>query len=149
MANDDHISAFLSHTANLTIAARPLASGRSSTVTGNLCFLWNIPEEGQIRLSEKTGLPVGVLDRQTDYTDASYDPTYDGADTYMSVNKGVGRSKKETPEEKKLRKLQVKKERQLARMQKKMMKEAFNDEFSRRQHDVIVDDVGGKSVFRF
>jgi len=45
----DHISAFLSHTANLTIAVRPLASGRSSTVTGNLCFLWNIPEEGQIQ----------------------------------------------------------------------------------------------------
>ena len=108
-----------------------------------------IPEEGQIRLSEKTGLPLGVLDRQTDYTDASYDPTYDGNDTYMSVNKGVGRSKKETPEEKKLRKLQVKKERQLARMQKKMMKEAFNDEFTRRQHDVIVDDVGGQAVFRF
>ena len=52
-------------------------------------------------------------------------------------------------EEKKLRKLAVKQERQLARMQKKMMKEAFNDEYSRRQHDVIVDDVGGQSVFRF
>ena len=46
----DRISAFLSHTANLTIAVRPLASGRSSTVTGNLCFLWNLPEESQIQL---------------------------------------------------------------------------------------------------
>ena len=111
-----------------------------------------IPEEHQtIQLSDKTGLPLGVLDSKggADYTDPNYDPTYDGTDTYISVNKGVGRNKKETAEEKKLRKLAVKQERQLARMQKKMMKEAFNDEYSRRQHDVIVDDVGGQSVFRF
>ena len=110
-----------------------------------------IKEHETIRLSEKTGLPIGVLDsgRHADYTDASYDPTYDGNDTYMSVNKGVSRSKNETAEEKKLRKLNVKKERQLARMQKKMMKEAFNEEFSKRHHEVLTDDVGGKTVFRF
>ena len=108
-----------------------------------------IPEEQQtILLSDKTGLPLGFTGGGGDanYTDDSY---YDGTDTYISVNKGVRRSKKETAEEKKLRKLTVKKERQLARMQKKMMKEAFNDEFTKRQHDVIVDDVGGKTVYRF
>lgn len=107
-----------------------------------------LDEHQTIRLSEKTGLPLGVLPSKThgDYTDDSY---YDGADTYMSVNKGEKRSKKETAEEKKLRKMNVKKERQLARMQKKMMKEAFNDEFTKRQQEVLVDDVGGQSVFRF
>ena len=94
----------------------------------------------QIMLSEKTGLPLGVLDtRDHEYAD----------DTFMSVNKGEARKKNETAEEKKARKQSIKKERQLARMQKKMMKEAFSEEFSRRAHEVLVDDVGGKSVFRF
>jgi protein LTV1 len=107
-----------------------------------------IDEHQPIQLSAKTGLPLGVLSSGTDgdYNDASY---YDGTDTYMSVNKGEKRSKKETAEEKKLRKLNVKKERQLARMQKKMMKEAFQEEFSKRHQEVLVDDVGRQSVFRF
>ena len=46
---NDRISAFMSHTSNLSIAVRPLSSGRSSTVTGNICFLWNDPEDGQIQ----------------------------------------------------------------------------------------------------
>jgi protein LTV1 len=94
----------------------------------------------QIILSEKTGLPLGVL------------PTREqegGADTYISVNKGQARQKTETADEKKLRKINVKKEREMARMQKKMMKEAFNEEFSKRAQEVLVDDVGGQTVFRF
>ena len=43
----------------------------------------------------------------------------------------------------------AKKEREMARIQKKMMKEAFSQEFSKRAQEVLVDDVGGKSVFRF
>ncbi|KAL3924889.1 MAG: hypothetical protein SGILL_000769 [Bacillariaceae sp.] len=96
----------------------------------------------QILLSDKTGLPLGVLP-ESNYDDGDVD------DTYMSVNKGEPRRKNETAEEKRLRKLNVKKERQLARMQKKMMKEAYNDEFGKRQDQILVDDVGGKSVFRF
>lgn len=95
----------------------------------------------QILLSDKTGLPLGVLPiREED--DAA------GLDTYVSVNKGEPRSKNESKDDKRVRKLSVKQERQLARMQKKMMKEAFNDEFTRRQQEVMVNDVGGKSVFR-
>lgn len=101
-----------------------------------------------IQLSEKTGLPLEVLP-SGHYTDDGYCPTLDGADTMMSVNKGEKRHKNESAEEKKLRKLNVKKERQVARMQKKMMKEAFNDEFNKRQNDLLVDDMGGTSVFRF
>jgi len=104
-----------------------------------------------IKLSEKTGLPLGVLPsgRGGVYTDDSYCQTIDQADTYMSVNKGEKRHKHESAEEKKQRKLNVKKERQIARMQKKMMKNAFNDEFNKRQQDLLVDDMGGTSVFRF
>mmetsp|Transcript_104971 Transcript_104971/g.157192 ORF Transcript_104971/g.157192 Transcript_104971/m.157192 type:complete len:544 (-) Transcript_104971:44-1675(-) len=99
-----------------------------------------IEEMEQIKLSDKTGLPLGVLPSR-DYEG--------GVDTYVSVNKGEPRKKKETAEEKKARKQNIKKERQLARMQKKMMKEAFSEEFSKRTHEVLSDDVGGKSVFRF
>jgi protein LTV1 len=95
----------------------------------------------QILLSDKTGLPLGVL------------PTrgqgQDGADTFMSINKGEARKKEESVEEKKMRKLYVKKEREMARMQKKMMKQACSDEFGKRAAEVLSDDVGGKTVFRF
>jgi protein LTV1 len=95
----------------------------------------------QILLSDKTGLPLGVL------------PTrgqgQDGDGTFMSINKGEARKKEESVEEKKMRKLNVKKEREMARMQKKMMKQAFSDEFGKRAAEVLNDDVGGKTVFRF
>lgn len=94
----------------------------------------------QIMLSDKTGLPLGVL--------ASFVPEIED-DTYISVNKGNARRKDESKEEKRLRKQNIKKERQLARMQKKMMKEAFSEEFGRRTQEIIADDVGGKTVFRF
>lgn len=102
-----------------------------------------VPEEEpveQIMLSEKTGLPLGVL--------TSSVPEI-GDDTYLSVNRGEARTKDESKEEKKLRKQNIKKERQLARMQKKMMKEAFSEEFGRRTQEIMSDDVGGKTVFRF
>ena len=95
----------------------------------------------QIRLSDKTGLPVGVI---------PYRESEDRCDdTFISVNKGEARSKTESAEEKKTRKLQVKKERQLSRMQKKIMKEAFHTQFSKRASEVLADDVGGRTVFRF
>jgi len=110
-----------------------------------------VSAQQMIKLSEKTGLPLGVLPsgRGGVYIDDSYCQTTDQADTYMSVNKGEKRHKNESAEEKKQRKLNVKKERQIARMQKKMMKNAFNDEFNKRQQDLLVDDMGGTSVFRF
>jgi protein LTV1 len=98
----------------------------------------------QILLSDKTGLPLGVLPSAKNVDDHD-----EIDDTYMSLNKGEARCRNETAEEKRLRKLNVKKERQLARMQKKMMKEAYNDEFGKRHDQILVDDVGGKSVFRF
>jgi len=103
-----------------------------------------IPEETveQIRLSNKTGLPLGVLPSRFDHEDI-------GDDTIMSVNRGEARKKGETADEKKARKLGIKRERQISRIQKKVTRDLFNEEFQKRAGDVLADDVGGKSVFRY
>ena len=103
-----------------------------------------LPEDEpvQIQLSSKTGLPLGVLSSRYDEQDE------DDEDTMLSRNRGEARQKNETKEEKKARKLAVKKEREIARIQKKLMKDAFKDEFAKRS-EVTGDDVGGKSVFRY
>merc|ERR1712176_1181467 len=76
--------------------------------------LMTTPDENQtITLSEKTGMPLGVFPNSKP-TDGSHYQTHNDTETYMSVNKGEKRSKKETSEQKKLRKMAVKKERQLA-----------------------------------
>jgi len=104
----------------------------------------------QIMLSDKTGLPLGVLPEHGGANgDAMNNDDQLATDTYMSVNKGEPRKKKETAEEKRMRKQNVKVERQVARMQKKMMKEAFSFEFGKRATEVMQDDVGGTTVFRF
>lgn len=103
-----------------------------------------VPEEPvkQILLSKKTGLPLGVLSSR-------YGGSADDFDTIASVNKGEKRSKEESIEDKKLRKAIVKQERHLGRIQKKMMKEAFQEEFTKRSGDIIGNDVAGMSVFRY
>lgn len=104
-----------------------------------------VPEEDepvQILLSNKTGLPLGVLPSKQKEDDFDFD-------TIASVNKGEKRGKDESKAQKKNRKQLVKQERQIARIQKKMMREAFRDEFMKREGDVVSDDIAGKSVFRF
>jgi hypothetical protein len=51
--------------------------------------------------------------------------------------------------EKKARKAAVKQDRQMARIEKKMMRFAINDEFSKRTANVNANDVGGKTVFKY
>jgi protein LTV1 len=106
-----------------------------------------IPEDQpvQILLSNKTGLPLGVLPGPKKHSDMD---DFDNR-TFMSVNKGEARRKEETKEEKKARKAAVKQERQIARMEKKMMRFAINDEFSKRTANVNANDVGGKTVFKY
>ena len=106
-----------------------------------------IPEDApvKIQLSSKTGLPLGVFNNPASEDDEEY---YE-EDTYISVNKGEARSQNETKVEKKLRKLAIKEERKICRIQKKMMKEAFRDEFSSRANAEVVDAVGGQTVYRF
>ena len=97
----------------------------------------------QILLSNKTGLPLGVLPGPEGFLDG------EAENTYMSVNKGEARKKNETKEEKKARKLLVKQDRQIARIQKKMMREAIQEEFGQRVSNDVSNDVGGKSVFKY
>jgi hypothetical protein len=54
----DQLSAFLAHCAHLNIVVRPLSTGRSINVTGNLNFMWtsNLSQEKnqyQFRVEEK------------------------------------------------------------------------------------------------
>lgn len=108
-----------------------------------------IPEDRpvKIQLSNKTGLPLGVFDKpNNDSAEADY---YDESDTYISVNKGEARNKNESSLEKKIRKVAVKEERKICRIQKKMMREAFREEFTKRGAEQVVDAVGGATVFRF
>jgi protein LTV1 len=106
-----------------------------------------IPEDQpvQILLSNKTGLPLGVLPGPK--KNNGMDDFDNG--TFMSVNKGEARKKEETKEEKKARKAAVKQDRQMARIEKKMMRFAINDEFSKRTANVNANDVGGKTVFKY
>ena len=107
-----------------------------------------IPEEKpvKIQLSNKTGLPLGVFDKPNNSEpEADY---YNETDTYISVNKGEARNKNESLLEKKVRKIAIKEERKICRIQKKMMKEAFRDEFTKRGTEQVVDAVGGATVFR-
>lgn len=100
-----------------------------------------------IRLSAKTGLPIGVFDRPTagDFDDDDDDLANE---TMVSINRGVARSRLETPEEKKGRKLLVRRERELARIQKKMTREVYAEEFQKRC-TVGDQDLAGRTVFRF
>ena len=93
----------------------------------------------QIQLSSKTGLPLALPAREY----ADFD------DTTISVNRGIARQKNETKEEKKARKADVKQERQMARIQKRATREVFKEEFEKRSTGLIVDDVAGKTVFRY
>ncbi len=106
-----------------------------------------IPEEQpvQILLSEKTGLPLGVLPERGNKNSDDYF----GEHTFVSVNKGEARKKNESKEDKKARKKAIKEERQISRIQKKMMREAFEDEFSKRAGPAIGNDVAGKSIFKY
>jgi len=129
--------------------------GKKKNGNDNLASEGAIPEEGpaKIQLSNKTGLPLGVFDKNPDpaddYDDDGYDYYGDDTDTYMSMNRGEARNKAETKDEKKMRKMAVKEERKICRMQKKIMKEAFKEEFLKRDTERVVDAVGGNTVFRF
>lgn len=94
----------------------------------------------QIQFSAKTGLPLGVIPTR-EY------PDFD--DTIISVNRGMARQKDETREDKKARKAAVKQERQMARIQKRATREVFREEFEKRVTGQLVDDVAGKTVFRY
>lgn len=123
---------------------RKQSKSTGSNVTG-------VDEPAQhIRLSAKTGLPISVLDQPIRAESDSEDLYLnDGNQTIFSINRGEARHRNETLEEKKARKLLVKRERELARIQKKMTKQVFAEEFSKRTALIGEDNIAGKTVFRF
>ena len=103
----------------------------------------------QIKLSNKTGLPLGVLPSSRSKADVDDDDDEFTGTTMMSVNKGEARRKQETVQEKKARKAAVKRERQMARIQKKVTRDVFQEEFAKHAVNVGGDAVAGKPVFRY
>ncbi|KAL7567836.1 hypothetical protein ACA910_000580 [Epithemia clementina (nom. ined.)] len=115
-------------------------------------------QQPQIQLSNKTGLPLGVLiGKQKGTSDHDDDDDSSGGDhgttTVVSVNKGLARQRQESAQEKKARKLAVKRERQVARIQKKVTREVFQQEFSKHHMAAVGvgggDAVAGTPVFRY
>ncbi|GAM22669.1 hypothetical protein SAMD00019534_058440 [Acytostelium subglobosum LB1] len=78
-----------------------------------------IKEVKPIKLSRKTGMPVGVLNQQV--------PADDDEDEEERINLGQSR-KYETKEDKKLRKKALKVDKKVSREQKKDLKKAFKSE---------------------
>jgi len=103
----------------------------------------------QIRLSNKTGLPLDVQEEGDGGDEDEDDDGFYEDNTFVSVNKGIARRKGETKEEKRARKKGVKEEREISRLQKKIMREAIENEFRKHAGNAAADDVAGKSVFRF
>ena len=95
-------------------------------------------ESTQILLSNKTGLPMGVL------------PVTSKLEKSLKIQKEqVVRRRGETKEERKARKEAAKQTKQEARLQKKMLKGAFAEEFAKRSASINADDVGCVPVFRY
>ena len=106
----------------------------------------------QIQLSNKTGLPLGVFNTTkegAENDDDDDESNYFDGNTTMSVNRGLARKKNETAEEKRARKAALKQERQMARIQKKVTREIFQEEFAKRAIALQADDVAGSAVFRY
>ena len=91
-----------------------------------------------IQLSGKTGMPVGVLEAK-----ARKEAGVGG------VNKGEGRKKGETKEEKRARKAAVKREREARRMEKKGTRAVFSEAVEKRRGRGNDDELRGKTVFRY
>lgn len=96
----------------------------------------------RIVLSAKSGMPVGVFP-----TTQLQDSEGPGADN-APENKGAGRSKEESKEEKRARKTRVKEERQVTRVAKTQTKAAFKQEALDSQA-LAARGGGGVAVFRY
>ena len=95
----------------------------------------------QVILSRKTGLPL----LQTSVVSLSIlEET-----SVISVNLGAARRKEESKDEKRLRKIAVKEQKQISKVQKKMMRTMFQTELSKRCENTVKDDIGGVSVYRY
>ena len=97
----------------------------------------------RIVLSSKSGMPVGVLQSSAEST-VSDGRSIDSA----PENKGTGRRKEESKEEKRERKPRVKEERHNTRVAKSKTKEVFRRE-ALDNHALATRSSGGVAVFRY
>jgi len=93
-----------------------------------------------IRLSKKSGIPLGVLPSHSSKTE-------DRSEENSRENKGISRNKKESKEEKRLRKAKIKEERKEKRKEKKNLKQQFKDE-EREKSSTNMGSVA-TSVFKY
>ncbi len=109
-----------------------------------------IPEDrpAKIHLSNKTGLPLGAFGNNRNQSSEDDIDAFDGGDTFVSINRGEARKRDESKTDKIERYFLVKEYRMIRRMQKKIMKEPFKEEFQKRGHEAVVDSLGGNTVFR-
>jgi protein LTV1 len=146
-SNLDNNPVTIHQTASRRRRRQPNTSNKGSIVASVESEYRDLTEQ-HIRLSAKTGLPIVAANLRLAMPDRHQnDAELD--ETIVSVNKGIGRSKDETPDEKRARKLLIKRERELARLQKKITRQVFSEEFQKHAAVVGDDPVAGKTVFRF
>jgi len=111
----------------------------------------HMADRQRILLSSKTGLPLENKEDDDDDDDDDEAGWDLDNETSVSVNLGAARNKKETREEKRARKAWVKRQRQIARIEKKVTREMFQEEQDKRSgtNSIDTDCVAGKTVFRF
>ena len=116
------------------------ATGPRDKISSSIANDSGRQEPKRITLSQKSGLPLGVLPTKQSSAGAE--------GTISRENKGAARNKKETREEKKIRKMQVKEERQEKRKTKSQLKMAFKNDELEEQKRVAHQKLGGVSTFK-
>jgi protein LTV1 len=114
------------------------------------------PNKNKIKLSTKTGLPLGVLNGRSATTAGRSgkevvddDDEEDDSEEETSENLGKPRSKTETPEERKERKKQLKESKKLNREKKKLVKQAYKSEEIRQTNVMVSQRVNQRVVYKF
>eukprot|EP00128_Syssomonas_multiformis_P007792 Colp12_sorted_trinity150504_noHs@7728 len=92
------------------------------------------PRQPKIKISEKSGLPVGVVGRSR--KDSESEEAQD-ENAEVKANLGEARPRAEEKEQKKARKQAIKEERRTKRETKKALKEAFKTEAIRQERQAI------------
>ncbi len=114
------------------IKRKPREKWDCQTIVSTYSNLENHPtliqEPRRIKLSKKSGMPLGVLEPQKTEEEQLHEELEDHDPENIKVNLGEGRAKTETKEEKLLRKKVMQEYKKQKRQLKKSVKEAFKEE---------------------
>eukprot|EP00026_Physarum_polycephalum_P006666 Phypoly_transcript_06717.p1 GENE.Phypoly_transcript_06717~~Phypoly_transcript_06717.p1 ORF type:complete len:551 (+),score=146.95 Phypoly_transcript_06717:87-1739(+) len=111
-----------------------------------------VEPSNKIKLSKKTGMPLGVLgtrgpQKGTHQDDQDSEESQD--DSSVASNTGKARSKDETPEQRKERKRLVKEEKKANREKKKLVKQAYKSEEIKQTNLMVAQRVNQRVVYKF